>query len=178
MPEIPKAMLSHAAKLRPSKHRDHVAVYLQRMVRAEAAAIAGESLAICDGVPEMVYSGLGECVCVTCGCVKWWKGTRQMQGGHMLPSRNAHIVLDETLVYPQCVVCNEYRNGAPAEFRLYAIERFGIEWYDAKRLQSKGYVMQGGQRKRHVPHSREERILLQLEFKRRTKEAERIINAG
>lgn len=101
-----------------------------------------------------------------------------MQGGHMLPGRNRYIVLDEELVYPQCNVCNQHRSGAMAEFRLFAETLHGVEWYEAKVLQSNGYRNVNGRREQITPHTLEERVALHMEFKRRTREAERIINAG
>lgn len=178
MPEIPKRLLASARKQGTTKHQNKVANLLQKLVRAEAGAFVGESLAICDGEPQMVHTRLGECACVTCGRVHWFKGTRRMQGGHMLPGRNAHILLDETLVYPQCAYCNEWHSGAPVEFKTYAVERYGEDWYAAKKMQSRGYVMDGGHRKRHIPPTLEERVLLYMDFQQRLKIAEEIINAG
>jgi hypothetical protein len=108
-----------------------VAPVFQQMIRANAAALpAGMTYAVVDGELARVYRRVGQCACVTCGKVLPWKNSGRTHGsldtGHFLHGVAA-IRFDEDNVAPQCVHCNQHRDGASDNYRLWMTERRGTE---------------------------------------------------
>lgn len=76
--------------------------------------------------------GLEYCKCITCGQVK---PISEMDAGHMIGSRRAGILFDESMVFAQCQTCNRTNGGEYQAFKRIMIERNGEEWYAAKERQ-------------------------------------------
>ena len=112
--------------------RKFVAPDFQRMIRAEAGAVEMDVPAISSGEFVMVFSGLGDCVCVTCGKVLAWStdkkaGTMGCDAGHFLASRRNSIILQETNCHPQCQYCNMHMGGMPESYMKYMMAVYGRE---------------------------------------------------
>lgn len=60
--------------------------------------------------------------CVTCRAIKHYK---EMNGGHFIPGRRNGVCFDERNVHPQCVQCNRFYSGRPAEYRFFMVQRYG-----------------------------------------------------
>jgi len=137
----------------------------QALIRAEAAAKpAGMTPAVVSGEMTDVFRKPGQCVCVTCGSVKAWKGEGygQMETGHFLAGRRASIVLDEENVAPQCSHCNKHLSGNQVAFRLWMETVRGIEVIE--RLEALKQTSR--------QFTREELVDMRIEFRRRLKAAE------
>jgi len=65
--------------------------------------------------------------CVTCPARKHWK---EMNGGHFVPGRRNGVCFDERNIHPQCIQCNLYKSGRPAEYRFYMVKRYGQDVVD------------------------------------------------
>ncbi len=148
-----------------------VAREFQRMIRAEAAAQpSGYTAAFCDVRVGEVYRRLGQCACVTCGTVgRWDGGAGGMNTGHFLASRCNSILFEETNVAPQCAACNCYRGGMPQQYRLWMEHVRGAEVIERLERLKSGQVRK---------FTRDELVDMRIEFKRRLKEAERILTEG
>lgn len=72
--------------------------------------------------------------CITCGNEFEFK---QLQAGHCIPGRGNSILLDDTLVAAQCVICNIWKKGQHGIFALRMIDKYGREYYEAAIRRSK-----------------------------------------
>lgn len=153
--------------------KNKVAADFQLMVRAKSAALPpGLSPAFKDGQIVLFYRRIGECVCVTCGTVGWWKGSSIGGGfietGHFLSSRAASIIFEERNAHPQCKRCNRHLSGNQGAYTLWMSHVYGQEEIDRlERLKNK--VRQ---------FTREELVDLRIEFRARTKAAEERMAKG
>ena len=77
------------------------------------------------------------CKCITCGQVK---PIAEMDAGHMIGSRRAGILFDETMVFAQCQTCNREHGGEYQAFKRIMIERNGLDWYEGKERQKREVV--------------------------------------
>jgi hypothetical protein len=129
-------MIDHARQFQIGTYsRKFVANVFQLVVRAEAAAQPeGEYPAIVEGQYAAVFRRVGQCVCVTCGCVGPWKGNVQGGGtietGHFLASRRASILFEESNAHPQCKYCNRHLYGNHALYEQWMQHAFGSEEID------------------------------------------------
>jgi len=64
----------------------------------------------------------GDVKCVTCGHVAKWKGDG-MQAGHYVNSRCNSVLLNEDIVYPQCVKCNIYKHGNQNMYNFFMLKK-------------------------------------------------------
>lgn len=71
----------------------------------------------------------GICECYTCGNKFPWK---EIQAGHGIGGRGNSILFDESIIRPQCVGCNIFKNGNYEEFAAKLIRENGLEWYEDK----------------------------------------------
>lgn len=147
-----------------------VAPEFQRLIRAEAGAEPeGYALAVVDGKVVYVFRSRGQCVCVTCGKAGPWSGGvgrfGGMHTGHFLASRCFSILFEETNVAPQCSACNAYRSGMPQQFRLWMEHVRGIKVIE--RLEK----LKATTRR----FTRDELVDMRIKYKRRMKEAERVL---
>ena len=142
----------------------------QRMIRAEAGANPDlRTTAVVDGeIDTAVFRRIGECVCVTCGRILPWSGgIGGMHTGHFLASRCFSILFEEDNVAPQCSRCNRFCSGMPQQFRLWMETVRGgdvIERLEALKRTTRKFT-------------RDELVDMRIEYKRRLKEAERILLA-
>lgn len=70
--------------------------------------------------------------CFTCGKPIHWK--YEAQAGHAIGGRRNAVLLDDSIIRPQCYPCNDKRigNGMPHIFIPKLIRENGIEWWEAK----------------------------------------------
>ena len=59
------------------------------------------------------YAVDGIATCVTCGVKKNWT---ELHAGHFVDGRNNSVLLDERLVFPQCMNCNVWLHGNKIEY--------------------------------------------------------------
>jgi hypothetical protein len=148
-----------------------VAKEFQRMIRAEAGAKPdGQEFAVVHGNIDCVRRSRGQCVCVTCGKAGPWSGGfgQGMQTGHFLASRRFSILFEEDNVAPQCSYCNGPRGGMPQEYRRWMEHVRGpevIERLEKLKATSRRFT-------------REELVDMRIEYRRRLKEAERLLLCG
>jgi len=65
-------------------------------------------------------------VCCTCG-----QTTGQMDGGHFLPtSTYGSIRFNTNQIFQQCKKCNRFNGGMPKEYRIFMIDRYGVEYVE------------------------------------------------
>lgn len=77
------------------------------------------------------------CVCVTCNRnVPYSK----IQAGHAIPGRHNAVLLDEDIVYGQCVDCNEGGSGERQAFRSFLVSKHGEAWMTMKEQGAKQSV--------------------------------------
>lgn len=69
------------------------------------------------------------CKCITCGEIV---PSERIDAGHMIGSRRAGILFDETIVFGQCIKCNREGGGQYEAYKRIMIERNGAEWYEEK----------------------------------------------
>ncbi len=121
-------MVDHARQFQIGTYLRLVARDFQKVIRAEAAAIPDDmEPAVVNGKLDLVFRRVGQCVCVTCGKVSAWGGSKGFSTGHFLASRCASIVLEEANVAPQCAVCNMHGGGRPELFRKWMEVIRGME---------------------------------------------------
>ena len=111
-------------------HTCKVAAVYQQMVRAEAAAMPeGMTSAVVGGQIAQVFRRIGQCVCVTCGKVGFWKGNTigggTIETGHFVASRRASILFEPTNAHPQCKHCNRHLGGNQANYELWMQHTYG-----------------------------------------------------
>lgn len=65
--------------------------------------------------------------CCTCG-----KTDGKFDGGHFLPTSGYSAIRYNTnQIHLQCVNCNQYNGGRYKEYRLFMIDKYGIEYVEA-----------------------------------------------
>ena len=135
-----------------------LAPLFQEMIRAEAAAKPdGRYPAVVDGKLATVFREIGQCVCVTCGKVKPWKGGYTMEAGHFLAGRTASTLFAPTNSNPQCTSCNQHLSGNQVNYRIWMQHVYGTE--EVERLQRlKATVRQ---------FTRDELVDMRIEFQTR-----------
>ena len=69
------------------------------------------------------------CKCVTCGKVVPYD---DIDAGHAIPGRKNSVLLDETLVYGQCQMCNRFNGGEKQAFKIFLVKKHGSDWYEMK----------------------------------------------
>jgi len=69
--------------------------------------------------------------CISCGYV----GNRQIHAGHYIPvGRRPALRFNVLNCHAQCSICNNYKSGNLAEYRINLIEKIGlekVEWLEA-----------------------------------------------
>lgn len=68
----------------------------------------------------------GNCKCVTCGKVGYWKADG-MQAGHFMSRKHYSTRWDERNVKVQCSSCNVFRAGEQYKFSLYLGQQLSEE---------------------------------------------------
>lgn len=68
--------------------------------------------------------------CVTCGIVRHYKETTQINAGHFWKRQHQATRFDPRNVHVQCVRCNNFRGGAEAEHAAYIIREYGLEVFE------------------------------------------------
>lgn len=66
----------------------------------------------------------GYVTCCTCGKAEPWE---DVDAGHFISRAYSATFLEETNVHPQCRFENRYRNGAPDEYAMFIIRKYGID---------------------------------------------------
>ena len=77
--------------------------------------------------------------CATCGAVKSWY---RMHAGHFISrglGGSSGVYFDERNVHLQCAGCNAFKQGAPSEFKIFMLDKYGQGVVDEL------------ERKRHIP---------------------------
>lgn len=72
----------------------------------------------------------GFCGCYTCGAPIHWK--YEAHAGHAIPGRHNAVLLDESILRPQCVSCNLFRGGMAHIFATKLIKEHGMQWWEEK----------------------------------------------
>jgi len=83
--------------------------------------------------------------CCTCGCVLTM-GTKNCQAGHFIGrglGGGSGVYFDERNVHAQCYQCNRFRQGAPHEYELFLIEKYGQKVVDELRFLDKNQSYKG-----------------------------------
>jgi hypothetical protein len=75
----------------------------------------------------------GNVICYTCGASYHW---REMQAGHAIGGRHNAVLLDTTIIRPQCVACNVFKRGNYPVFVAKLVRENGIDWYEEKLRES------------------------------------------
>lgn len=66
-------------------------------------------------------------VCCTCG----HRDSGQFDGGHFLPTSGYSAIRYNTnQIHLQCKRCNRFNGGMPKEYRLFMINRYGLEYVE------------------------------------------------
>ena len=60
--------------------------------------------------------------CVTCGKYDDWK---RVHAGHFIVRQHKTTRWDERNVWPQCVSCNSFHEGAKDEYSLFLVRKYG-----------------------------------------------------
>ena len=91
---------------------------------------------------KKAWSLLSECIrreaadrngyvrCYTCGTSNLWN--RGTDAGHAIPGRHGSVLLDESIIRPQCKVCNIWKRGNYPVFTLKLINEHSAEWFERK----------------------------------------------
>jgi len=75
--------------------------------------------------------------CCTCS-----NTTGKMDGGHFLPTSGySAIRYNVNQIHQQCVNCNQYRGGMPKEYRVFMIDKYGLEYVE--KLEATKSVLRG-----------------------------------
>ena len=65
-------------------------------------------------------------VCCTCG-----HSSGQMDGGHFLPTSSYSAIRYNTnQIHLQCKKCNRFNGGMPKEYRIFMINRYGLQYVE------------------------------------------------
>lgn len=159
-------------------YRKEVARDLQKAIRMEAALFVGHVKAVVDGELTTVESPHGQCVCVTCGKLMEWN-TPACNAGHFLGGRSDSIVFEEVGIHPQCAHCNQYRSGAPEEYRTYMDGMYGVEVIQELENRKRGFVRDvGGREHKLVPSTRDQLVTRRIGYLDRIKAAESKLKQG
>lgn len=76
--------------------------------------------------------------CVTCPARKHWK---QMQAGHYVDGRGGTVLYDESLVYPQCYICNCILKGNKNRYTVFMVKTYGYTMDQIEELENKRKVV-------------------------------------
>jgi hypothetical protein len=68
--------------------------------------------------------------CYTCGAPIHWK--YEAQAGHAIPGRTNAVLLDVSILRPQCYACNCARRGMHHIFSTKLIQENGMAWWEEK----------------------------------------------
>jgi len=69
--------------------------------------------------------------CCTCG-----HSEGQMDGGHFLPTSGySSIRYNTNQIFQQCKRCNRFNGGMPKEYRVFMINRYGIDYVESLEAQ-------------------------------------------
>ena len=75
--------------------------------------------------------------CVTCGR-QYQVDSPDIHAGHLLAGRSNSILFEEDAVFPQCVICNCFKDGNEKVFKAWYINKFGEDKYwEMMRLKNK-----------------------------------------
>jgi hypothetical protein len=80
----------------------------------------------------------GFCGCYTCGAPIHWK--LEAQAGHAIPGRTNSVLLDCSIIRPQCYGCNCCRGGMHHVFATKLIREHGMEWWEDKLIAARQAV--------------------------------------
>ena len=72
--------------------------------------------------------------CFTCDEVKPW---RELQAGHAIGGRHNAVLLDESIIRPQCPGCNIFKRGNYQVFVTKLIRQNGLDWWEKKLMESR-----------------------------------------
>ena len=75
-----------------------------------------------DGVFSELVRWSNPAHCVTCGASHHRK---KLQAGHFVSRVHLATRWDERNVHPQCMACNVWKRGSPAEFSLFLTTKYG-----------------------------------------------------
>ena len=75
--------------------------------------------------------------CYTCSKRMHWKAS---QSGHAIPGRAGAVLLDESIIRPQCYRCNVPMRGMHHIFAARLIGENGEKWYAKKLFDSRKIV--------------------------------------
>lgn len=67
----------------------------------------------------------GMCACVTCGRRLRWDD-RGLHAGHFVGGRGGAVLFNESVVRPQCAICNIWKGGEQGKYTLYLIDKEGL----------------------------------------------------
>ena len=73
-------------------------------------------------------------------------GTRNCQAGHFIGrglGGGSGVYFDERNVHAQCFQCNKFRQGAPHEYELFLIDKYGQKVVDELRFLDKNQSYKG-----------------------------------
>lgn len=76
----------------------------------------------------------GNVACYTCNAQCYW---REIQSGHAIGGRHNAVLLDETIIRPQCVRCNVFMRGNYPVFTAKLIRERGLDWWELKLEESR-----------------------------------------
>ena len=75
--------------------------------------------------------------CFTCGHLMFWK---ESHAGHGIPGRNNAVLLDTSVIRPQCPACNIWKGGQHHIFATKLIREHGMDWWETKLQQARQAV--------------------------------------
>lgn len=78
----------------------------------------------------------GTVECFTCGKLMHFEKDGA-QAGHAIGGRNGAVLLDESIIRPQCFRCNIKLSGNYAIYTTKLIEQNGMDWWKCKLVESK-----------------------------------------
>ncbi len=170
-------LLQEARKKQLNTYRGIVARDLQKAIRMEYALL-GHQRAVVGSELVSVSKQHGECVCVTCGKVMPWKDSG-CHAGHFLGGRADAIVFEETGIHPQCAGCNQFRYGAPEEYRRYMQGVYGEEVIQELEQRKRGFIRDvDGNDHKLVPSTREQLVARRIIYLDRIKAAQSKLDCG
>jgi len=76
----------------------------------------------------------GNVICYTCGATHHWK---EIQAGHAIGGRHNAVLLNESVIRPQCMICNIFKRGNYQTFITKLIVENGFEWWTAQLADSR-----------------------------------------
>ena len=102
-------------------------------------ALKAKAWKLCSEYVRRRYADEGGfCGCYTCGAPIHWK--LEAQAGHAIGGRNNAVLLDVSILRPQCVACNVFRRGNYPVFTARLIRENGLEWFEQKLVEARKAV--------------------------------------